>query len=65
MISEQFKDFGRGNGVGINPLLPPGAKDSNIMLWPRATRAKYNCEGKDPLAQFSDKDLRSGELVLG
>lgn len=60
----QFKEFKQGKGIAVNFLLPAGAKDSDIMMWPRALRAKYNFDGKDPLARFSDEELRSGNLML-
>lgn len=57
----QLKDYKKQHTAG-NKL---GGESYNILKMSRKERAGYAFEKKDPLAQFSDKDLREGNLALG
>lgn len=63
--SKTFKDFKSEHGIFTSRCVPPGAPDWDIMKWPRELRARFNFDGVDPLAKFSDAELKSGNLVLG
>jgi len=41
-----------------------GGEQYNILKTTRKERAGYAFDKKDPLAQFSDNDLREGNLAL-
>lgn len=52
----QFKEYKAGNGCGGGHF--------DITKWSRAERKKANYDGVDPLADFSDKDLKEGNLQI-
>lgn len=45
-------------------LEPQGGDEYNILRMPRMERAKLAFDKKDPLKDFSDKDLREGNLMI-
>lgn len=45
-------------------LEPRGGDEYNILRMPRMERAKLAFDKKDPLKDFSDKDLREGNLMI-
>lgn len=45
-------------------LEPVGGDEFNILRMPRMERAKLAFDKKDPLKDFSDKDLREGNLMV-
>ena len=49
----QFKD-----------LNPRGGNSHNIMMWIRQQRASAAFDGKDPLKDFSAKDLKEGNIMV-
>jgi len=58
---QYFKDF--HDEYAIRGSL--GGEQYNIMLFSRQKRAKHAFDKKDPLAGFSEKDLKSGKLAIG
>lgn len=41
-----------------------GGKHYDITQMSRSERAGFSFDGKDPLKEFSDKDIKSGVLVV-
>ncbi|KAH6653074.1 hypothetical protein BKA67DRAFT_568491 [Truncatella angustata] len=56
-FSAHAKDYGKGGKLG--------GENFNIMRMSKKERKEYNFDGKDPLAEFSQEDLRSGKLMIG
>jgi hypothetical protein len=52
-----LKSFKAGNGK-------LGGEKFNILKFSRKERAEHAFDGKDPLAQFPEKDLREGNVML-
>ncbi|KAK4553521.1 hypothetical protein LTR86_009317 [Recurvomyces mirabilis] len=41
-----------------------GGDQYNILKWSRAERAKYAFDEKDPFAEFSEKDIKAGNVLI-
>lgn len=59
-INVQFKEY-----MDRHRAQPKGKFTFNILQMSRAERAGHAFDKKDPLAEFSEKDLKAGNLMLG
>lgn len=55
-LTSHGKKYGKGGKIG--------GEQYNILKMTKAERTKYNFDNKDPLADFSAKDLREGKIML-
>lgn len=53
-----------GSGISMRPSTGLGGISYDITKMPRAMRAKYAFDKKDPLAGFTDDDLKNNRIAL-
>lgn len=61
---KEYKDDYKTSGMLLMASDTIGGDEYNIMKWTREERAEAAFDKKDPLADFTDEQIASGNLVL-
>lgn len=61
---KRHEDMYGGGGISMRASTGLGGTDYDITKMPRKKRAQYAFDKKDPLADFTDDDLKNNRIAL-